>query len=136
MNTWLYPANIKFYDVLSAMKKPTAYWPMKSKVEKGDLVYMYLAAPYKQIAYRAKVTEVEMDEALVKDHVYPYLKGKPEKGKKLTFMRLNKIERFELSENSDLALEKLKTQGLKGMLMGPRNLDNNPKLLKYIEDKS
>lgn len=50
MTDWLYPANVKFYDVLAAFEEEQAVWPIHTKVNVGDTVYIYLAAPYKRIA--------------------------------------------------------------------------------------
>jgi hypothetical protein len=47
-------------------------------------------------------------------------------------MELIHIERVELEEFSPLSLEQFRCAGLRGMLMSPRNLDNNPELLNYI----
>jgi hypothetical protein len=47
-------------------------------------------------------------------------------------MELINIEGIELQGDSPFGLEQLRFAGLRGMLMSPRNLDNNPKLLNYI----
>jgi len=51
MNHWLYPANTKIYDVLAAFESGRTFWPMNSSVSVGDVVYIYLTAPQKQIAF-------------------------------------------------------------------------------------
>lgn len=48
-------------------------------------------------------------------------------------MRLKTQKSFELKDNSFTAYSLLKENGLTGMLMGPRKLDNNLALLQYIE---
>ncbi|MDH5447039.1 MAG: EVE domain-containing protein [Gammaproteobacteria bacterium] len=134
MAHWLYPANTKYYDVLGAFSKKSAYWPIKSKVAKGDQVLIYLAAPYKQIGFICKVTEVDLDESTVLKHVSPFFKQVPDKNANLRyFMKLNSIKRIPLDEASPLSLTQLKVVGLKGMLMGPRKLDNTPGLLDYLK---
>ena len=133
MTHWLYPANIKYYDVPAAMAQDETFWPMNSTVTVGDRVFIYLAAPHKQIGYACDVTETEINEASVRDHVRPFLKGEPEPKKSSTpFMKLRPEQGIPLETDSVLGLQQLKQHGLKGMLMGPRRLENNPQLLEYI----
>ncbi len=134
---WLYPANTKFYDVLGAFRKAETYWPLNSKVSVGDTVFIYLAAPHKQIAFDCDVLEVGLEESEVIDFVRPFFKGEnhDEKSQKL-FMKLQVSSAIPLESDSPLAYEYLKKHGLSGMLMGPRKLENNPALLTYIEGKT
>ncbi|MBL1242104.1 MAG: hypothetical protein COB13_009660 [OCS116 cluster bacterium] len=135
MTSWLYPANVKFYDVLGAFAAPETYWPMNSKVEVDDLVYIYLAMPHKQIGFLCKIEQVDFEQDEIIDQIKPYFKGDGKDGKSgKKFMRLKTIKSFELKENSFTAYSLLKENGLAGMLMGPRKLDNNPALLHYIEE--
>ena len=48
-------------------------------------------------------------------------------------MKLKVSKRIALDKGSLLSLEFLKPNGLNGMLMGPRKLENNPALLTYIQ---
>jgi len=133
MAYWLYPANNKYYDVMGAFSKKTAFWPMKSKVTKGDIVLIYLASPFKQIGFKCTVVKTDMMEDDVYDKVSLYFKQIPAKKEKINrFMKLDKIESIPLKQESPLGLNQLRKFGLNGMLMGPRNLDNIPKLLSYI----
>lgn len=130
---WLYPANAKVYDVVAAFALPETFWPMNSKVDCGDRIYIYLAAPHKQIAFVCEVAEINLDAESVMEEIRPFLKGTsrdkiPEK----PFMKIGNISGVPLSENALLGYSFLKENGLKGMLMGPRKLENNPELLSYI----
>jgi hypothetical protein len=49
MSSWLYPANIKHYDVFTAFKQTSVAWPINSKIELGDSVYFYISAPHQNI---------------------------------------------------------------------------------------
>ena len=134
MAHWLYPANVKYYDVFEAMKENTVYWPMNSKVIVGDKISIYLAAPHKQIAFLCRVseTDVSFDDALHK--VEKYIKGDVDQSKKSKpFMKMHLLRGFKLDEETLLSYKHLKNYGLNGMLMGPRKLDNNPELLTYVE---
>ena len=134
MSHWLYPANVKFYDVLAALDNDFAFWPINSKVEQGDTVIIYLSAPYKQIAYSSRVAKLDFTEPEIRDQTRRFIKGgveKPKKGK--LFMKLDQIKPLKLEENSPLSFEKLKENGLNGALMGPRKLENNVELFNYIQ---
>lgn len=133
MNNWLYPANIKYYDVLGAFSRDEIYWPQNSKVFIGDIIYIYLAVPYKQIGYKCEVVEVDLQYIDIIESIRPFFKGKIDNNKtpKL-FMKLRLSSSFILDSDSPLSYNYLKQNGLKGFLMGPRNLSNNPVLLDYI----
>lgn len=132
MNHWLYTANVKLYDVFAAMQQAEAYWPMNSKLMVGDQVFLYLSAPHKQIAYRCEVLETGVSTDVALAACKPFFKQAPAKSANKPFMCLQPQCRFTLSEQSPLQLQQLKTHGLRGMLMGPRKLENNPELLRYI----
>jgi len=137
MQHWLVPANTKFYDVLAAFALTETYWPMNAKISSGDVVYIYLAAPYKQIGYICDVlaTGYTMDE-IIKD-VRPFIKGSvSNNGSSKPFMKLKAVRSIPIDKNSVLSLGKLKKNGLNGMLMGARKLENNPELFDYIEEYS
>ncbi len=134
MSHWLIPANTKFYDVFSAFNQDETYWPVNAKISPGDGVYIYLAAPHKQIGFFCSVltTGHEMDKII--NEVLPFIKGKPDnKGPSKPFMKLKTVQSIRLEENSALSLENLRRNGLNGMLMGARKLENNPELFTYIE---
>lgn len=134
MTSWLYPANTKFYDVLAAFEETVTYWPMSSKVQAGDTVYIYLAAPYKQVAYVCSVKEVSIPADAVIDECRRFFKGdQPASKPNKQFMALETTRRISIDPQSPLSLASLKPQGLNGMLMGPRKLNNNLPLLEYIQ---
>lgn len=134
MTSWLYPANVKFYDVLGAFAAPETYWPMNSKVEVDDLIYIYLAVPHKQIGFICKILEVGYEQDEIIDQITPYFKGDGKDGKSgKKFMKLQTVKSLKLKDDSFTAYGLLKENGLTGMLMGPRNLNNNLPLLHYIE---
>ncbi len=133
MSHWLIPANTKFYDVFSALALRQTYWPMNAKISAGDIVYIYLAAPYKQLAFVCDVvaTDYPMDQII--DQVRPFIKGNPDNGKKAKpFMKLKTVQTLDIAEDSALSLARLKQNGLGGMLLGARKMENNPELFNYI----
>lgn len=134
MSHWLYPANIKFYDVFAALSQTTTYWPMSSKVSIGDTVYIYLAAPYKQVGFVAGVDAIDLPHDAVIDRVRPFILGEPKAGKQdKLFMQLKVLAHVPIDRATGLSYGHLKNNGLNGMLMGPRKLENNPELLAYIK---
>lgn len=133
MAHWIYPANTKIYDVLGAFNHLETYWPISSKVLIGDVVYIYLSAPFKQIGFICDVLQVNLAKENILEKVRPFFMNQ-ENTKKIEkmFMRLQVRSRVTLDSNSRLAYHFLKENGLHGMLMGPRKLENNPALLGYI----
>ena len=134
MTHWLIPANTKFYDVLGAFHEPETYWPVNSNVSVGDTVYIYLAAPYQQIAFVAEILEIDLDSKFAFDRVKPFFKGEIENSKpNKSFMRLKTHSIIPLEGQEQLSYASLKENGLNGMLMGARKLENNPQLFEYIQ---
>ena len=135
MSHWLYPANVKLYDVLGAFSKPYAIWPISTRVSVNDIVYIYLSAPFKQVGFVCSVQEVDLPGAAVVDETTPYFRKEPSKisASKL-FMKLRIVSRVDIDSESPLSYRFLKMNGLNGALMGPRKLENNPELHAYIDE--
>lgn len=136
MTSWLIPANTKFYDVFSAFALHETYWPMNAKVTAGDIVYIYLAAPIKQIGFRCEVLRTGYDLGAIRDQVSPFIKGEvsQELGSK-PFMKLGSTHAVPIQSDATLSLSKLRENGLNGMLMGARKLENNPNLFEFIRKR-
>ncbi|MEP2472289.1 hypothetical protein, partial [Roseobacter sp.] len=133
MTFWLIPANTKFYDVFAAFSCEETYWPMNAKIMAQDIIYIYLAAPYKQVGFRCEVLETGYDLATVLDHVNPFIKGDVDQGpNSKPFMKLSSTIVVPIEAEATLSLSKLRDNGLSGMLMGARKLENNPALFEYI----
>ena len=76
---WIIPANPKFYDVEAAFaKNDIITWKQGAGIIKGDIVYMYVAAPVSAILYKCRVLETDIP--------YDY------QDKNLTITALMKIE--------------------------------------------
>ncbi len=133
MTHWLYPANTKFYDVFGAMAEKQTWWPMHTQVEPGDQIFIYLAAPYKQIGFVCEVTRTGIEETEVIEKIQPFIKGvKKPGGKQKHFMQLRPETTIPPEPDNPFTLAHLKQHGLNGMLMGARRLENNTVLLEYI----
>ena len=105
---------------------------MNAKIVTGDIVYIYLAAPFKQIGFRCEVLETGFDLAAIRDQVSPFIKGDADQGPgSKPFMKLGSTYVVPIDADAALSLSKLRENGLNGMLMGARKLENNRDLLEY-----
>ena len=58
---WIIPANPKYYDVIGAFEKTNVItWKQSSDIHVGDMIYMYMAAPYSSILYKCRAAEVDI----------------------------------------------------------------------------
>ena len=131
---WLIPANTKFYDVFAAFGREETYWPMNAKIAAGDVVYIYLAAPYKQIGFVCDVLETGFDVDEIIEDLRGFIKGEAGgDGPAKPFMKLKALRSLPIEKNGVLGLANLRENGLNGMLMGARKLENNPPLLEYMK---
>lgn len=133
MPSWLVPANTKFFNVLSAFTQHETFWPMNAKISPGDIVYIYLAVPIKQIGFRCEVIETGYECDTIRDLLIPFIKGDvSQEPSQKPFMRLGGICTAPAESESVLSLSKLRENGLNGVLMGARKLDNNQVLFDHI----
>lgn len=110
---WLIPANPKYYDVIAAFQKEKVIsWKQSSDVRPGDLLYMYVGAPYSSILFKCKAIEVDI----------PYT-GKNET---INIQRVMRIELLDQYEPGIFSFEKLKSFGVYAV-RGPRNMPNSLK---------
>lgn len=132
MKHWVYPANPKYYDVIAAFtEEDKTAWPMNSKVEVGGFVYIYSGNPYKQILFKCQVVEVDLFVEEVMDQAQKYMKVQGMSSKK-NFMLLRTVQQFQVNPDGGVSFGVLKENGLKGSIMGPQCLENNPMLFEYI----
>lgn len=60
-NTWVIPANPKYYDLISDFaKSDIMFWHQNMSVSKDDTVYIYVAVPYSAILYKCTVIEANI----------------------------------------------------------------------------
>jgi hypothetical protein len=104
-------------------------------VAAGDFVFIYLAAPYKQIGFLCEVKEIGLSFEDTLPHIRQFFRETIDHKKKpKALMKLNRTLTFQITDGSPLSYAQLKRHGLAGRLMGPRKLENNPKLLEFIKE--
>lgn len=72
-HAWILPANVHYFDVEAYFDDSTQVeWHHKNKIQEGDLVFIYMTAPYSCLMYKCKA--ISLDEAhmiLQKEKKYP-----------------------------------------------------------------
>lgn len=133
MQHWIVPANLKYYDALSAFRTGESFWPVRNKVAVGDVFFLYLAAPYKQIAFECDITELGLAFADIIEHTSRFMTRPASADREhQEYMRLKVKQEIPLEKNSPLSYGWLKENGLRFSLMAPRKLDKYPELLGYV----
>lgn len=131
MNKWIFPCNIKKYNVDGAFNKfDELEWSQgRTKVEIGDLVFIYVAAPVQSIKYLCEVMEkdIPVDKCSLNDGEFS-LTGSPHVSNSLLYMRIRLLERYQEDVISMRIMEKC---GVKGRIQGPRKLP--VELEQYID---
>ena len=61
-NTWVIPANPKYYDVISYIKNKTIIWHSNKSINKGDIIYIYYGKPYGALLCKGVVLDNNGEE--------------------------------------------------------------------------
>lgn len=105
---WIVPANPKYYDIISCFnEKNITLWKQSNDIKVGDVVYLYVAAPYSAILYKCEAIEVNIP--------YEY------KDKNVSMNRVMKIKLLERYDKDKYAFSKLSEYGIKA-IRGPRSV--------------
>ncbi|MBO6145547.1 MAG: MmcQ/YjbR family DNA-binding protein [Bacilli bacterium] len=111
---WLIPANPKYYDVINCFNDTDEImWKQSSNIHIGDIVYLYVAAPYSKIMYKCKVTDINIP--------YQY------KDKNVSMSHVMKIKLLKNLKKENYTFEYLNKHGIKA-IRGPRKI-NKDKIL-------
>ena len=134
---WLLPANSKFFDVDGCLKKYNEiYWTQNYKIQKGDIVYIYLSSPDSCIKYKLSVEahDVQYNSEFEKEKEFYVDANDFETAK--AHNRFVKLRLLAESHTHNMSLPHLLQNGLAMAPRGGMNLSNASatKLLKYIED--
>lgn len=105
---WLIPANPKYYDIINCFNDTdTTMWKQSSNINVGDIIYMYVAAPYSAILYKCEAVEVNIP--------YGY------KDKNISMSKVMKIKLLERFDKDKYTFDKLREYGIKAV-RGPRTM--------------
>ena len=105
---WIIPANPKYYDVVGEFEaSDIVRWKQSSDVHVGDIIYMYVAAPYSSILYKCKAIEVDIP--------YQY------SDENLTLKQAMKLELLKKYESGVWSFERMKQFGVYAV-RGPRSM--------------
>lgn len=131
MKTWIFPCNIRKYDVDGAFNKFNELeWSQgKIKVGIGDLVYIYVGSPVQAIRYLCRITEtyIPKTETVIDDSEFS-LVGTPNVTNSYYYMRIRLLQIFP---EELIPFKLMQEKGIKGSLQGPRTMP--AELSAYIE---
>ncbi len=117
-NTWLVPANPKYYDIDTAFKKRKGVdWKQGKGIRKDDTVYMYVGSPVSAVRYKCTVTKTDIPFVFENDEV--------------RMTRLMKMDVLQEYRADYCPFEKLKRFNVNAV-RGPRRIDE--KLKEYLDN--
>ena len=96
-NEWIVPANPKYYDIVNSFNDTdTIIWKQSSNINKNDIVYIYVAAPFSQIMFKCKAEEVSIpfeykDQNVSMKSIVKLKLIKKYKKDQITFKKLNEL---------------------------------------------
>lgn len=112
VDEWIVPANPKYYDVINCFNDTnTILWKQSNNINVGDLVYLYVAAPYSSILYKCQVVEVNIP--------YEY---KDESISMSKVMRIKLLTKFDKDKYNFEVLNKCGIKSIRGPRTIPKEL--------------
>lgn len=125
MTEWVITCNTKAYDVVGAFKKlDMVDWKQSTNVEVGDIIYIYVGAQIRALAYKCEAIKVELSEDLIDDT--EFVLDDSSYGNYGRYMRLHLLESYD---DLRLGYSLLKENGLK-TVQGPSKVTGE--LSKYL----
>ena len=114
-NSWLVPANPKYYDVIAAFNRSEVIdWKQSAAVKEGDFVYLYLGQPYSCVMYKCLVIETNIP--------YEY------SDENLRISRLMKIQLLKKYQRGEISFAYLNSLGI-------RAIRSQRRISKQVSDK-
>lgn len=111
---WIIPANPKYFDVVQAFEENEIIdWKQSSDVRVGDMIYMYVGAPYSALMYKCKAVEVDIPYRYESDQ--------------LTIKKIMKIQLLTKYEPDYMPFDRLKKDFGIYAVRGPRSMPNSLK---------
>lgn len=120
MTEWIIPCNLKYYDVKGAFSKFKAIdWKQSAKnICIGDIVYIYVGKPISAIKYKCRVNKTNLSQIEIDDSEF-IINGENYENYG-NHMELELIREYA---DTELTLDMLVENGLKGNIQGPRRVD-------------
>lgn len=113
---WLIPANPKYYDIMNAFNDTDIItWKQSTKIQLGDIVFVYVGAPVSAIIFQCRVLEVNLP--------YNY------QTKELKINHVMRIQKIKKYAQTDFTFKKLASFDVK-VIRGPRHVPQD--LLKKL----
>lgn len=139
VENWIIPCNIKHFDLIEHFKtNATAVWKNSFTIKAGDIVYVYLSAPYSEIRFRCHVISDTVSEDVLKDNAYaiPQKESHNYFSKKTKYIQIQKDCEYP---KGTFPLEELREHGLGQVQIQARTdrrvqayLDNKENTLKEV----
>ena len=119
MTEWIVPCKLKYYRVDDAFGKlDRINWKQAvTKIRVGDIVYIYVCSPIKEIKYKCIVNKVNLDAVEIDDGEF-VVDGTPY----ANYGRYMELELLKTYAEKMLSLEELKNHGFKGNVQGQQRL--------------
>lgn len=109
MNTWIMPCNLKYFDINKRFEEfDYVVWKRGARVEKGDVIYIYVGQPLSRIQYKCTVEDPDVANDVLEENSYAKI-GDIEHNRK--YMKL----KLEYAYQEGVPLSKLQDLGLFGV---------------------
>lgn len=106
---WIIPANPKYYDVIKGFEESEIIdWKQSSDVRVGDIIYMYVGAPYSALMFKCKAVEVDIPYQFEADY--------------LTIKKVMKIKLLCKYGADFMTLERMRNEHGVYSVRGPRSM--------------
>ena len=110
--SWIIPCNIKYFDLIEHFKSNNkVVWRNAFSIKKGDIVYIYLSAPYSEIRYRCNVIDDDVSDEQLNANTYAI----PKKTSNNYFSKKIKYVVLELSYEYPKGMMTLNTLRVHGL---------------------
>lgn len=132
IKNWLIPCNVKYFDICEHFRHQNkVVWKNISYVNKGDLVYIYLGYPHKEIRYKCKVVDDHVSDEILTSNEYARTRHPKSKMYQIEekYMELELIQELPVGS---LTLDQLRANGL-GQVQVQAPIKNG--LREFIEEK-
>ena len=129
MEQWIIPCSPNIYNAEEAFKEyGTIVWHQDCNIQPGDVVYIYVTAPVKELRCKCIAVDVDIPFDIGEDEGYTI----DEEFCSRSYRRYMSLKLVELYDNTFLSFKEMLHNGLGGTVRSQRRI--NPLLQKYIED--